>query len=182
LGWALAGSGLQQPKPDPKLRAGPGFGLEPGLMSQRGNWLKYYIKIQFSMPECTHGQPYNSTHHESCQVACARNHWPTGGPKWVYTISSSVISSRNLSKMHKFSTCHRYVSPLTNVYSFGIPQLTECKFICNTPRHRSHCGVGGHVPISTTGSKAGHHNVYGRNRMRVWQPALMGSTCAFYLY
>jgi hypothetical protein len=85
-GWASAGSGLQKPKPDPELRAGPGLGLvglEPGLMSQRGNWLKYYIEIQFSMPECTHGQPYNSTHHESCQVACARNCWPTGSPKQV---------------------------------------------------------------------------------------------------
>jgi hypothetical protein len=60
--------------------------------------------------------------------------------------------------MHKLSTD---ISPLTNVHSFGIPQLTkQDRFICNTPRHQSHCGiVGGHVPISTT-----------------------GSMCAFYLY
>jgi hypothetical protein len=95
LGWALAGSGLQKPKPDPELRAGPGLGLvglEPGLMSQRGNWLKYHIKIQFSMPECTYGQPHNSTHCESCQVACARNRWLNGSPKRViYNIISNVI-------------------------------------------------------------------------------------------
>jgi hypothetical protein len=56
FGWALAGSGLPKPKPDPELRARPGFGLvglRPGLMSQRGNWLKYYIKIQFCVSECT---------------------------------------------------------------------------------------------------------------------------------
>jgi hypothetical protein len=90
-------------------QAGPGLGLvglQPGLTSQRGNWLKYHIKIQFSGPEYTHGQPHNSTHHMSCQVACARNHWLTGSPKRV----SSVMSSRNLSKMPKFSTCHRYKS------------------------------------------------------------------------
>ena len=95
LGWALAGSGLPKPKPDPELRARPGLGLvglKPGLMSQRGNWLKYYIKIQFSMPECTHGQPHNNTHCESCQVACACNRWLTGSPKWViYNIVSNVI-------------------------------------------------------------------------------------------
>jgi hypothetical protein len=68
------------------------------------------------------------------------------------------MSSQNLSKMHEFSTD---MSPLTNVHSFGIPQLTEQdKFIHNIPRHQSHYGiVGGHVPIST-----------------------MGSMCAFYLY
>ena len=57
LGWALAGSGLQKRTPDPELRAGPGLGLvglKPRLMSQRGNWLKYYIKIQFNGPEYTH--------------------------------------------------------------------------------------------------------------------------------
>ena len=50
--------------------------------------------------------------------------------------------------MHQFSTCYRYVSSLTNVNSFGIPQLTKHKFIHN-------------MPISTTGSRAGNHNVYG---------------------
>ena len=43
LGWALAGSGLQKPKPNPELRARPGLGLvglEPGLTSQKSNWLK----------------------------------------------------------------------------------------------------------------------------------------------
>ena len=48
LGWALAGSGLPKPKPDPQLSAGPGLGLvglKPGLMSQRSNRRKYYIKI-----------------------------------------------------------------------------------------------------------------------------------------
>jgi len=93
--WALAGSGLQKRKPDPELRAGPGLGLvrlKPGLMSQRGNWLKYHIKIQFSRPEYTHGQPHNSTHCASCQVACAHNCWPTGSPKRViYNIISNVI-------------------------------------------------------------------------------------------
>ena len=47
LGWALAGSGLQKPKPDPELRAGPGLGLvglKPGLMSQRSNSQKYFTK------------------------------------------------------------------------------------------------------------------------------------------
>ena len=76
LGWDLAGSGLQKCKPDPELRARAGLGLvglKPRLMSQRGNWLKYYIKIQFSGPEYTHGQPHNSPHHTSCQVACACN-------------------------------------------------------------------------------------------------------------
>jgi hypothetical protein len=98
LGWALAGSGLPKPKPDPELRAGPGLGLvglKPGLMSQRGNWLKYYIKIQFSMSECAHGQPHNSTHRESCQVARTCNRRPTGSPKRVtYNIVGAVRHSR----------------------------------------------------------------------------------------
>ena len=57
-GWALAGSGFQKHKHNPELRAGPGLGLvglKPGLMSQRRNWLKYHIEIQFSGPEYTHG-------------------------------------------------------------------------------------------------------------------------------
>jgi len=43
LGWASEGSGLPKLKPDPELRAGPGLGLvglEPGLASQKRNWLE----------------------------------------------------------------------------------------------------------------------------------------------
>src|SRR5258705_10445062 len=74
LGWALAGSGLQKPKPDPELRAGPGLGLvglKPGLMSQRSNWQKYYTTIQFraSMHPRTVEPTTRSIHCESCQVA-----------------------------------------------------------------------------------------------------------------
>jgi hypothetical protein len=49
------------------------------------------IILKYSL-ECTHGQPHNSTHHKSCQVACACNRWPTGSPKQViYNIFSNVI-------------------------------------------------------------------------------------------
>jgi hypothetical protein len=80
LGWALAGSGLQKPKPDPELRAGPGLGLvglKPGPMSQRSNWQKYYTKIQFSTKE-----QLNQLHvaftvsHVSLLQVCTSKHWP----------------------------------------------------------------------------------------------------------
>jgi len=93
LGWALAGSGLQKPKPDPELRAGSGLGLvglEPGLMSQRGNWLKYYIKYSLACQNAPMDNHIIAL--TASQVACARNRWPTGSPKRaIYNIISNVI-------------------------------------------------------------------------------------------
>jgi hypothetical protein len=62
LGWALAGSGLQKPKPDPELRAGPGLGLvglKPGLMSQRSNSQKHYTKNTVSGTSVGKNAPKN---------------------------------------------------------------------------------------------------------------------------
>ena len=73
LGWALAGSGLPKPKPDPQLRAGPGLGLvglKPGLMSQRSNRRKYYIKICQNAPR--DNELTCSVHCKSHQAALRR--------------------------------------------------------------------------------------------------------------